>query len=42
MMRLQRYPRNLALLKLITTLVTVMEETKYFKTIGKNDQELID
>ncbi len=32
-LRLRRYPRNLALLKLITALVTVMEECKYFDKI---------
>jgi len=28
--RLRRYPRNLSLLKLLTVLVTVMEESNYF------------
>ena len=41
-LRLRRYPRNLALLKLITSLVTVMEEQKYFSKIGQTDSELTD
>ena len=31
--RIRRYPRNLALLKLITSLVTVMEDQNYFDKI---------